>query len=726
MSTCTKWVDDQTIACTDWAQQTSQSCNQWADEGYNQCQSWADEGYNQCQSWADEGSNQCRSWADEGSNQCQSWADEGYNQCCDWWPCSWACDAVVWISNWVCQAWYWVANWVCQAWYWVANWVCQGWYWVANWVCQGWYWVANVVCVAFVWIVNAVCVVWSWVADWVCVAWDNARCGVYSLFGGNTTPSGPIKHVFVLMLENRAFDHMLGRADIEGTDAVNGEPRHVDDLTQGGPYTNPNPNANDQPVPDSSPADFFLFQKAPDPGHEFNNALLQLCGYQRNDDGSVTVPTYPPNGPYPPINNKGFIASYFGLTPVEGNTPNQTDPERIMKCFDPEQLPVLTTLARSFAVCDRWFSSIPGPTWPNRFFIHAASSGGLDDSPSGFQSATDALLNGYRFENGTIYDRLEDACFDWKVFMGDEFPQVFAIAGMTDRRIEGHFEGFDEFADAVNDPEFSTPYVFIEPSYGNVLPTTSEDYTCGSSQHPLDDVTRGERLIKKVYETIRNSPHWNDSLLLVTYDEQGGFFDHVAPPPTVSPGDTISDESNNHHNFDFKQLGVRVPAIVISPLIRANVVDHTVYDHTSLLATVENLYGLQPLTNRDAQANTLNHLLSLSSPRTDAPSTLPDPPNSGFRCEDDPPAMAGSSGNAPGDNLKDQTSGDDSISLTQLAFMHIAFLRDYHSTLLPRKEAVIRRFLKIKTRAQARQYIESVRRRVPNIRPSTQAPKVEP
>jgi phospholipase C len=709
MSTCTKWVDDGTIACTDWAQQATQSCNQWADQGYNSCQSWADDG-----------SNQCSQWADEGSNQCQSWADEGSNQCCDWAPCSWFCDAY-----------YWVANWVCQAWYWVANWVCQAWYWVANWVCQAWYWVANIVCVVFVWIVNAICVVWSWVADLVCVGWDNLRCGVFSVFGGNTTPSGPIKHVFVLMLENRAFDHILGFAGIAGSDALTGKPRHVGDLTQGGPYSNRNPNKGDQTVNTSSPADFTLFQQANDPGHEFNNALLQLCGYIRQEDGSTTVPTYPPGGPYPPIampNDRGFIASYFGLANVSGVNPDLLDPERIMKCFDPSQLPVLTTLARSFVICDQWFSSVPGPTWPNRFFVHTASSGGLDDSPSGFQSATSALLNGYRFENGTIYDRLEDACFDWTVFMGDEFPQVFAISGMTDRRLEGHFQGFDEFSDAVNDPNFSTPYIFIEPNYGSVLPPTPTDdqFTCGDSMHPLDDVTRGERLIKTVYETIRNSPHWNDSLLLVTFDEHGGFFDHVTPPSTVSPGDTISDETNNHHSFDFKQLGIRVPAIVISPLIPANLVDPTTYDHTSLLATVEHLFGLKPLTNRDAQASTFSHLLSLTVPRTDAPGSLPAPPDSGFRCDDDPATMVGNGGNTPSDKLKVQTSEDDSISLVQRAFLHVAFLRDYHRTSLLGKKAVIRRFLKIKTRTQAHQYMESVRRRVPSIHPPAKVRKATP
>ena len=686
MSTCTHWVDDGTIACTDCAQQTTVSCNQWADEGYNACQSWADEG-----------SNQCQSWADEGSNQCQSWADEGSNQCCNWAPCSWFCDAY----------------------YWVANWVCQGWYWAANWVCQAWYWVANIVCVVFLWIVNAVCVLWSWIADWVCVAWDNARCAIFSLFGGNTTPSGPIRHVFVLMLENRAFDHMLGLAGIQGTDAVAGGPTLVHDLTHGGPFQNPNPRAADAQTAVNSPADFFLSGTDPDPGHEFNDALLQLCGYVRQEDGSVTVPSYPPGGPYPqPINNQGFIASYDGLANVSGDVPNQNDPQRIMKCFDPSQLPVITTLASSFALCDQWFSSIPGPTWPNRFFIHAASSGGLDDSPSGFQSVTSTLLNGYRFENGTIYDRLEDSCFDWKVFMGDEFPQVFAISRMTDRRLEGHFEGSDEFADSINDPDFSTPYTFIEPNYGNALPTTPEDFTCGNSQHPLDDVTRGERLIKKVYETIRNSPHWNDSVLLLAYDEQGGFYDHVNPPPTVSPGDTISDEDNNHHSFDFKQLGIRVPAIVISPLIPANLVDHTVYDHTSLLASVEGMYGLKSLTNRDAQANNLSHLFSLTTPRTDAPTSLPDVAVSGFRCDDDPASRARRTVSASSDLVTaaltdDPIIADEPITTLQRAFLHIAFLRNYHRTSFLGKPAVVRRFLNIKTRAEAQQYMEEVRYRVP-------------
>ncbi len=290
--------------------------------------------------------------------------------------------------------------------------------------------------------------------------------------------------------------------------------------------------------------------------------------------------------------------------------------------------------------------------------------------------------------------------------MGDELPQVFAIHGMHEARLEGHFKDFDHFDKAVNDPNFSTSYVFIEPSYGNILPLTPGDYTCGSSQHPLDDVTRGEKLIKKVYETIRNSPHWNESLLLITYDEHGGFYDHVAPPAIVSPGDKISDDDNNHHNFDFAQLGIRVPAILVSPLIPRSTIDHTLYDHSSLLATVESIFGINPLTNRDRQANSLDHLLSLTTPRTDAPTRLPDPPDSGFHCEEDAEDKLAASRSTLQAGRGQPQRGPIEPSLR--GWLHIAFLRHHQMTPVADREALVRNFLKINDRADALNYMKGV------------------
>jgi hypothetical protein len=142
--------------------------------------------------------------------------------------------------------------------------------------------------------------------------------------------------------------------------------------------------------------------------------------------------------------------------------------------------------------------------------------------------------------------------------------------------------------------------------------------------------------MKEVYEAIRNSDLWERSMLIVTWDEHGGFYDHVEPPQTVAPGDPPGDPDNVQIGFDFRQLGARVPAVVVSPRIERGVIDHSLYDHASIPATVERLFGLEAMTDRDEQANDLRHLLTLDSARTDTPTTLPDPAESGWRCEDDP------------------------------------------------------------------------------------------
>jgi phospholipase C len=199
---------------------------------------------------------------------------------------------------------------------------------------------------------------------------------------------------------------------------------------------------------------------------------------------------------------------------------------------------------------------------------------------------------------------------------------------MLEHVLEGRFFSIRDFAARVNDPAFADAYLFIEPHYGHVL-SDGRNFKCGNSQHPLDDVTRGERLLKDVYETIRSSPHWASSVLIVLYDEHGGFYDHVVPPRATPPGDAFSPD-NSRHGFQFDQLGVRIPALVISPYTARRTIDHTVHDHTSVLATVERLHGLDPLTARDAGAAGLNHLFALDAARQDAPTRLPDPAPSGI------------------------------------------------------------------------------------------------
>src|SRR5262249_39767855 len=154
----------------------------------------------------------------------------------------------------------------------------------------------------------------------------------------------------------------------------------------------------------------------------------------------------------------------------------------------------------------------------------------------------------------------------------------------------------------IGQPNFDPAYIFIEPDNGlaGIAGAIADcDSRTQNDMHPPSDVRPGEALIKQVYETIRGSPVWNQSVLVVLFDEHGGFFDHLTPPPAVPPGDGAVD---NTHPFQFNQPGVRVPAIIVSPWAGRNLIDHTVHDHTSLLATVENLFGLSPLTQRDGTA----------------------------------------------------------------------------------------------------------------------------
>jgi phospholipase C len=484
-----------------------------------------------------------------------------------------------------------------------------------------------------------------------------------------------ISHVFVLMLENRSFDHMLGFSGITGTDAETKKPTKINGLT--GTEFNSYEGIIYQV---QQPADFTM---PVDPGHEFLDTVVQLT----DTDG-----TYTP-GHYPPINNSGFVKNYITTsTPHEGH-PHDNFGE-IMKCYSPSQLPILNALAKEFAVCDSWFSAFPGPTWPNRFFLHAASSAGLDHTPKTQQISDWEGRHGFRFQNGSIFDKLKSS---YRLYRGDRFitdifPNVSALKGIN--FWDAH--PFYQFADDINSNNYDWKYTFIEPSYGDILHNT---YLGGNSQHPLDDVTRGESLIKEVYETIRNSPIWNNSLLIITWDEHGGFYDHVAPPKATPPGDATLLPDVNSYGFTFDQYGVRVPAVVVSPYIPQNTIDHRVLDHTSVLATLENLFNLTPLTKRDQHARSVAPLLTLTAPR-DTPTKLPDPAVSGVVPHAIAPEFAKSApekvpvniGNVPG-------------------FLHAALKGDLELSPKAEQDAIMARFKKIKSMKDAEDYMHEVKQK---------------
>jgi phospholipase C len=417
-----------------------------------------------------------------------------------------------------------------------------------------------------------------------------------------------------------------------------------------------------------------------DPGHEFLDVLEELCG---------TNAAYLPGGTYPSINNSGFVSDYaLSHTKDEGNALGNYG--EILKCFAPEQLPVLNALAREFAVCDNWHASIPGPTWPNRLFAFAASSDGLDHSPTTAEILTWETVDGIEFRNGTIFDALKRKFSNgWRIYSGDDFPLVAALKGITLADIH-KYDGFEADVAKANYPWLFT---WIEPNYGDIASGTFEG---GNSQHPMDGITQGEALIKATYEAIRNSPHWNSSLLIVTWDEHGGFFDHATPPAAIPPGDTAPLSKYNQYGFSFAQYGVRVPAIIVSPYVRKNVIDHRLYDHSSIPATIETVFDLPALTARDKAANSAMPLLNLANPRADPPAALPVPAAPGTQAR-------GQNAPAPGSTV-------DSGSLP--AFVHVAMRRDLAVSPAAQRHAILAHVQAIQTRMQAKQYIDAVRAKI--------------
>jgi len=450
----------------------------------------------------------------------------------------------------------------------------------------------------------------------------NLPSGACQAVMNRVRPYTLVDNVFVLMLENHSFDNIFAFSGIPGIKAAT--PADTNSYN-GVTY------AAGSPAPPAMPTD---------PGHEFSDIVEQLCG-----PGTVHTPWQPYNQP---IVNTGFVANYATTrTEITSENPSVPTPAQygdIMRCFDtPKELPVIYQLATTFAVCDQWHSSIPGPTFPNRFFVHGASSAGWADSPGPLQIGKwEAPGLGFTYPSGSsIYDKLTAAGLQWRVYVDENgpslggIPQVSALKGIT---YKVNTNSFSSFASDVMEP-YPYTYTFIEPNYGDIF---GGSYRGGSSQHPMDSMARGEALIKATYEAIRNSPLWQRSLLIITYDEHGGFYDSVQPGGATPSGDgSPNDPSINSGGFLFDWYGVRVPAVIVSPLIPQGAVDHTLYDHASVSATLGALYGLTPMTNRDKVANNVLHLLTLTTPRTDCPTVLNNP-----AAQATPPALMATSAEA--------------------------------------------------------------------------------
>jgi phospholipase C len=399
-------------------------------------------------------------------------------------------------------------------------------------------------------------------------------------------PLSSISNIVVLMLENRSFDHMLGFLySSTGNVSPTGQP--FEGLT--GTESNPGTDGAAVPVYQIQATDQnAYFMPGADPGEGYSATNSQLFGTTK--------------APVPPVaTNQGFVTDFSYTLGWEG--PEKwsifpgTTANSIMGIFTPAMLPVLSGLAEGFAVCDYWFGSVPTETLPNRAFVHAATSqGSMNDSTKTFTCPS-------------IFSLLSQNNISWTVYGYDDPPLTRQDFTDITNAPESDFGLFTDFQAAAAAGTLAS-YVFLEPSWG----------ATGNSQHPNYNVALGEQMIHDVYYALRNGPNWNQTLLILTYDEHGGCFDHVPPPQgAVPPDNSVGEDS-----FDFKRFGPRVPTVLVSPLIEAGTVFRVPagampFDHTSILKTIENRWGLPSLTARDAAAQDVSAVLTLTTPRTDDP-----------------------------------------------------------------------------------------------------------
>lgn len=371
---------------------------------------------------------------------------------------------------------------------------------------------------------------------------EAAACKVETMSARND----PIDHVVLLLMENHSFDQMLGCLDTvhDGLDGVRNAASKSNDDGKGHTFF---------------PRETRERHMKLDPNHGHKAVLDQIAG-----------------------DNGGFVRSFASDYPDSSLAARQD----VMGYYPRGFLPALHTLGSQFTVCDRWFSSLPGPTWPNRYFALAGTSKGQVGMPSGLDALNPAWYT--EQDQDTIFDRLNAGAKTWKIYFYD-FPASLLLKNQRRAENLANYHLFDTFFhDAAGPADAFTQFVLIEPKYFG---------EAQNDDHPPHNVMKAEKLIADTYNALRsNQGLWERILLVILYDEHGGFYDHVPPPSNaIAP-----DEYTGH--FDFTRLGVRVPAILVSPWCDAGVC-HAQFDHCSLLKYVCDKWQLRPLGSR-AQAPT--------------------------------------------------------------------------------------------------------------------------
>jgi phospholipase C len=376
-----------------------------------------------------------------------------------------------------------------------------------------------------------------------------------------------IDHVIVLMMENRSFDHMLGYLKLDGTlPDVDGLEADMGNADASGKFHKVRPLGRRK-----------IHLKALDPGHGPGDVREQIAGGMA-----------------------GFLTNYvkaFERNAKENPPPSafKFDPTLVLAYLRADDVPVYDYLARSFQVCDRWFSSVPGPTWPNRLYAATGESDG-----------TTANRRPPIYDLDAFVRKLDAEDVSWCWYSHDPG---------TLRGIDGRYriEHDDEFAYFDRKTLFERQ-TFLDDAREGTLPAVSwidpnfVDFRLfgppgSNDDHPPSPPMAGQELVLSLLTAVMRSPQWKKSLLVITYDEHGGFYDHVDPREFTPADDRPA----------MRRYGVRVPALVVSPYVERGV-SHVVYDHTSIIKTILTRFCSRPeaaARSMGARVAAANHLGSL-------------------------------------------------------------------------------------------------------------------
>ena len=420
--------------------------------------------------------------------------------------------------------------------------------------------------------------------------------------GGTGTGSNPdrpggggdiskIEHIVFTMQENRSFDHYFGRMPIYRDQ--NAIPGDVDGL----------------------PAD------ASNPGFEDRSQLVTpyhlstQCHENLSPGWNETHRSWNRSDPASPTAKlDGFVYTAANYSRNTSEPALDFQGLRAMGYYDWNDIPYYYALASKFAMSDRHFCSAPATTEPNRMYLIGATSYG-HIRPLSVKNG-DSQLPGQ-----TIFDLLDAKKITWKIYLANKSdPKSFTYWSMF-RSSKGK-----------NDPNVVDAEQFVTDCQNGALPQVAmleSGVNTGNDEHPKADIQSGAAYISRAFNALMQGPLWTKSAMFLTYDESGGFYDHVASPSAVKPDGVSPRLLPTDTAGEFDRYGFRVPLIAVSPFVKPNYVSHNVSDHTSILRFIETRFGLPSLTERDKAAVDLTDMFDFTQMSLEQPPTMPNQPTSG-------------------------------------------------------------------------------------------------